>query len=59
MIGDFFKKNNQKESLELKIIFIEAKTSANTLNSSLDTAEERISELDNVSQEINRKAAHE
>lgn len=41
----------------MKNAFIEIKNSMNVLNSSLDTAVERISELDNISEEMNQNAA--
>lgn len=45
------------KSLEMKNAFIEIKNSMNVLNSSLDTAVERISELDSISEEMNQNAA--
>lgn len=56
MARDFFF-NNQTESLKTKSIFTVIKKSMNVLNSSLDTAIERISELDNVLEEMNQNAA--
>lgn len=41
----------------MKNISIEIKNSVNVLNSSLDTAVKRISELDNISEEMNQNTA--
>jgi len=45
------------ESLKMKNIFIEIKNSLNILHSSLDTAVERMSALDSISEGMNQNAA--
>lgn len=45
------------ESLKMKNTFIEIKNPVNVPHSSLDTAVERMSELDTISEEMNQNAA--